>query len=73
MVKTVKRSRAATDREVAEARELFSRVHAAAVAARRQQWLHRDTADALDSLIGLTERGLEVLADEDDGTGDFPP
>lgn len=65
----------ATARQVAEARELFAAVHKAATTARRGQWLHRDTADTLDLLIGMAERGLRAVAgeDEDDGAGDFPP
>lgn len=58
-------------RRLAAAGELFGAILSVAKDARRQQWLHRDTADALDRITELAELGAKG-ADEDEAD-DFPP
>lgn len=59
-------------RRLAAAGELFGAILSVAKDASRQQWLHRDTADALDRITELAELGAKGVTDEDE-VDDFPP
>ena len=61
------------ERESMILRELLRAIRIVAEDARRQQWVHADTAESLDSIIEYAEVGAKGVTDEDEEVDDFPP